>query len=110
MKMSAPIFLLFAIYGVINVYLPLVLRSMGFTPSHVGYLLALFEVAGLVFPFLLSPFISKKGLHGPFLFISGIILSLLPFPLVKIGGFTMTAILLAMYATGYKGIVPFQIL
>lgn len=106
MKMSAPIFLLFAIYGVINVYLPLVLRSMGFTPSHVGYLLALFEVAGLVFPFLLSPFISKKGLHGPFLFISGIILSLLPFPLVKIGGFTMTAILLAMYATGYKGIVP----
>jgi len=57
MKMSAPIFLLFAIYGVINVYLPLVLRSMGFTPSHVGYLLALFEVAGLVFPFLLSPFI-----------------------------------------------------
>lgn len=106
MKMSGPIFLLFAIYGVINVYLPLVLRSMGFSPSYVGYLLAFFEIAGLIFPFLLSPLISKKGLHGPFLFISGIIMSLLPFPLIKIGGFTMTAILLSVYATAYKGIVP----
>lgn len=106
MKMSLPIFLLFGIYGVINVYLPLVLRSMGFTPSHVGYLQAIFEIAGLVFPFIFSPYISKKGLHGPFLLIAGLVLSFLPFPLVKIGGFTMTAILLALYATGYKGAVP----
>lgn len=106
MKMSIPVFLLFSIYGVVNTYLPLFLRTMGYSASTVGFLLAVFEVSGLVIPFLLSPLISKKGIYGIFLFISGLVMTIIPYPLLKTTGFLFTALFLAIYAAGFKGIVP----
>ena len=105
MKMSIPVFLLFSIYGVVNTYLPLFLRTMGYSASTVGFLLAVFEISGLVIPFLLSPLISKKGIYGIFLLFRSFYrynsLSLL-----KTTGFLFTALFLAIYAAGFKGIVP----
>ena len=106
MKMSIPVFLLFSIYGVVNTYLPLFLRTMGYSASTVGFLLAVFEVSGLVIPFILSPLISKKGIYGIFLFISGLVMTIIPYPLLKTTGFLFTASFLAVYAAGFKGIVP----
>lgn len=106
MKMSIPVFLLFSIYGVVNTYLPLFLRTMGYSASTVGFLLAVFEISGLVIPFLLSPLISKKGIYGIFLFISGLVMTIIPYPLLKTTGFLFTALFLAIYAAGFKGIVP----
>lgn len=106
MKMSIPVFLLFSIYGVVNTYLPLFLRTMGYSASNVGFLLAVFEVSGLLIPFILSPIISKKGIYGIFLFISGIAMTIIPYPLIKTSGFLLTALFLALYAAGFKGIVP----
>ncbi|WP_169310626.1 MFS transporter [Treponema brennaborense] len=104
--MSVPIFFLFTIYGVVNAYLPLILRGMGYTVTQVGVLMGVFEVAGLVFPLLVGPAIEKKGNYGvPLLLLGGVML-LIPFPLVKIGGFWVSALCLAMYAIGYKGAVP----
>ena len=40
MPLALPIFFLFSIYGVVSVYLPIILTSMGYTATQVGLLLA----------------------------------------------------------------------
>ncbi len=106
MIMSIPVFLLFSIYGVVSTYLPLFLRTMGYSASNIGFLLAVFEISGVVIPFVVSPLISKKGIYGLFLLASGLLMVILPYPLLKTSGFSLTAGILALYAAGFKGIVP----
>lgn len=106
MSMSIPIFLLFAVYGVVNTFLPVFLRNLSFSVTAVGALMALFEVAGLVFPLILSMIASKKGSYGFFLVICGISLTVSPFLMMGTSSFWLIAACLALYALGYKGAVP----
>jgi PPP family 3-phenylpropionic acid transporter len=106
MQMIVPVFFLFAIYGVVNTILPLILRSMGYSVTVVGILLSVFEIAGLIFPFIASPFIEKHRKYTLTLILLGLLMIIIPFPLVKVTGFWMSACCLALYAIGYKGAVP----
>ncbi len=106
MVLALPIFFLFAIYGVVAVYLPVVLTGMGYTATQVGFLLGIFEGAGVILPLIVSPLIEKKGQYGLFLILMGLLMALVPFPMVKIVGFGATAAFLSLYSFGYKGAVP----
>ncbi|MBO5729580.1 MAG: MFS transporter, partial [Treponema sp.] len=106
MVLALPIFFLFAIYGVVAVYLPIVLTGMGYTATQVGFLLGIFEGAGVILPLIVSPLIEKKGQYGLFLILMGLLMALVPFPMVKIVGFGATAAFLSLYSFGYKGAVP----
>lgn len=106
MVLALPIFFLFAIYGVVAVYLPIILTGMGYTATQVGFLLGIFEGAGVVLPLIVSPLIEKKGRYGLFLILMGLLMAIAPFPMVKIMGFGATAAFLSLYSFGYKGAVP----
>lgn len=106
MVLALPIFFLFAIYGVVAVYLPIVLTGMGYTATQVGFLLGIFEGAGVILPLIVSPIIEKKGRYGLFLILMGLLMVVLPLPMVKFLGFGATAIFLSIYSFGYKGSVP----
>jgi PPP family 3-phenylpropionic acid transporter len=47
-------FLLYVTYGVLTPYLPLYLKARGFTPSRIGVLLGVVEIAGFAGPLLVS--------------------------------------------------------
>lgn len=106
MVLALPIFFLFAIYGVVAVYLPVVLTGMGYTATQVGFLLGIFEGAGVILPLIVSPLIEKKGQYGLFLILMGLVMAVVPVPMVKIMGFGATAAFLSLYSFGYKGAVP----
>lgn len=106
MVLALPIFFLFAIYGVVAVYLPVVLTGMGYTATQVGFLLGIFEGAGVILPLIVSPLIEKKGQYGLFLILMGLLMVVVPVPMVKIMGFGTTATFLSLYSFGYKGAVP----
>ena len=106
MVLALPIFFLFAIYGVVAVYLPIVLTGMGYTATQVGFLLGIFEGAGVILPLIVSPIIEKKGRYGLFLILMGLLMVAIPLPMVKFLGFGATAIFLSIYSFGYKGSVP----
>ncbi|MCQ2613817.1 MAG: MFS transporter [Treponemataceae bacterium] len=104
--MSAVIFVLFSIYGVISSYLPLIIRALGFSATATGFLMAVFEFAGLIIPLVLSPLVEKTGRYGFFLLIFALLMAVVPFPLVSNTNFLITALLLAVFSVGYKGSVP----
>ncbi len=104
--MSAVIFVLFSIYGVISSYLPLIIRALGFSATATGFLMAVFEFAGLIIPLVLSPLVEKTGRYGFFLLIFALLMAVVPFPLVSSTNFLVTALLLAVFSVGYKGSVP----
>ena len=106
MVLALPIFFLFTIYGVVAVYLPVVLTGMGYTATQVGFLLGIFEGAGVILPLIVSPLIEKKGQYGLFLILMGLLMVVVPVPMVKIMGFGTTATFLSLYSFGYKGAVP----
>lgn len=54
MLLALSIFFLFSIYGVVSVYLPIILTSMRYTATQVGLLLGIFEGAGVVLPLVMS--------------------------------------------------------
>ncbi len=106
MGMILPEFLLFAIYGVVNAYLPLFLRNSGYSASEIGILYGFFNAAGVVLPALLTPFLSKRGGFAFCLVILGILLALIPFPLFMIRGFAFAAFFMSLYAVPYRWVVP----
>lgn len=106
MLLALPIFFLFSIYGVVSVFLPIILTSMGYTATQVGLLMGIFEGAGVVLPLAISLKVEKGGRYGPPLILMGLLMMAIPFPLVQLGGFGVTAAFLVLYALGYKGAVP----
>ncbi len=68
--------------------------------------MGIFEISGLVIPFAVSPFAARKGSYGIYLVFFGILMTLSPIPLMHVPVFAVTAVCLAVYAVGYKGVVP----
>lgn len=104
--MSLPFFLFFAIYGVVNVYLPLLLSNLGYSVSSIGLLLGIFEAAGLLFPIFISARVDKGGSYGKAMILLSLLMLAVLYPLTHFKIFILTALFLALYAVGYKGIVP----
>ena len=106
MNMIVPSFFLFAVYAGINAWLPLFLRNMGYSVVHIGFLLAVFEVFGVIVPFFTGNIPAKNGKYGLFLFINGCVLALIPCVMFSLPLFALTALCLAVYASAIKAVIP----
>ena len=106
MNMIVPSFFLFAVYAGINAWLPLFLRNMGYSVVHIGFLLAVFEVFGVIVPFFTGNIPAKSGKYGLFLFINGCVLALIPCVMFSLPLFALTALCLAVYASAIKAVIP----
>ena len=106
MNMIAPSFFLFAVYAGITAWLPLFLRNMGYSVVHIGFLLAVFEVFGVIVPFFTGNIPAKNGKYGLFLFINGCVLALIPCVMFSLPLFALTALCLAVYASAIKAVIP----
>ncbi len=106
MNMIVPSFFLFAVYAGITAWLPLFLRNMGYSVVHIGFLLAVFEVFGVIVPFFSGNIPAKNGKYGLFLFINGCVLALIPCVMFSLPLFALTALCLAVYASAIKAVIP----
>jgi len=106
MNMIVPSFFLFAVYAGITAWLPLFLRNMGYSVVHIGFLLAVFEVFGVIVPFFTGNIPAKNGKYGLFLFINGCVLALIPCVMFSLPLFALTALCLALYASAIKAVIP----
>ncbi len=106
MIMGIPYFLLFAVYGAVNAYLPILLFRLGYTATMIGLLQGVFEAAGLLFPIFVSSKVDKKGNYGIVMILTGILMAVVLPPLVHIRNFWASGLFLALFAVGFKGSVP----
>lgn len=106
MIMGIPLFLLFAIYGVVNAYLPILLFDLGYSATLIGILQGVFEAAGLIFPIMVSSRVDKKGNFGAVMILLALLMAVVLPPLVYVHNFWVTAAVMALFAVGFKGAVP----
>ncbi|HPS43367.1 MAG TPA: MFS transporter [Treponemataceae bacterium] len=106
MSMGLPLFLLFCVYGGVNVYLPVLLSGLGYSATMIGILQGIFEAAGLVFPIFVSSKVDRKGNYGTVMVLLGVLMAAVLPPLVLFNKFWVTALVLALFAVGFKGSVP----
>ncbi len=104
--MGIPYFFLFAIYGTVNAYLPILLFRLGYTATMIGILQGIFEAAGLLIPIFVSSKVDRKGNYGIVMILMGIMMAAVLPPLVYFRNFWVSAAVLALFAIGFKGSVP----
>lgn len=104
--MGLPLFLLFAIYGVVNAYLPILLSSLGYSATVIGFLQGIFDASGLLFPIFISAKVDRKGNYGAVMVLLGLLMLLVLPVLVILRNVWITAAVLAVFAIGFKGAVP----
>ncbi len=106
-------FLLYVTFAVLTPYLPLYLKARGFTPSRIGVLLGIVEVAGLAGPLLLARGADSLAAGHGFgtayrLFLAGSVavaaLALLPLQLTT--SFGMAAVLVAVLGFAFRSTSP----
>ncbi|MFA6938001.1 MAG: MFS transporter [Treponema sp.] len=108
MQFAIPYFIFFSLNSVVVSLLSLVLRNyLNYSATQVGILMSLYELAGIVFPLLLSQVFAKKGKLGHCLIIFAIVMTVVPAPLIRTSGFFLTVFFIMIYAVGYKGCIPF---
>ena len=103
--MSATLFFFFSSFAILNVYLPIFFRNMGYSPTVIGFLMSLLEIAGIVFTFVFCKFPQKSGKYGFWLIIISLLLIILPIPMLNFG-FLMSALSIIVYAIPSKTAVP----
>lgn len=106
LRRGVPYFLLFSIYAIINTYLPIMLRTFGFSTAQVGILLGIIEIVGVCAPFFITRRLDRTGRYGLAMCIFGFDIVLLLLPLLRFHSFLSTALCLGIFAIGFKGLVP----
>jgi PPP family 3-phenylpropionic acid transporter len=106
MAMGLPLFLLFCVYGGVNVYLPVLLSGLGYSASMIGILQGVFEAAGLIFPVFVSSRVDRKGNYGTVMILLGVLMAAILPLLVLFNHFWVAVPVLALFAIGFKGAVP----
>ena len=105
-RRGMPYFLLFSIYAIVNTYVPIMLRTLGFSTAQIGILLGVIEIAGVCAPFFITRQLDKTGRYGLAMCIFGFDIALLLLPLLRFHSFLVTALCLGIFAVGFKGMVP----
>ncbi|AGT44213.1 MFS transporter [Treponema pedis] len=106
MALGVNYFLLFAVYGIVNTYLPVLLKSIGYGTGEVGILLGIFETAGVILPLFLSTAVDKNGKYGAVMIGLGVIMSVALLPFTFFPSFFIAAASLSLFSLGIKGLVP----
>lgn len=106
MSLGLPFFLAFTVYGVLSPYLSVLVRDLGYSPTVVGLLLGLFEVAGIVGPFLLGRLSDGLGRYRPGLAIALALVLASLWPLSFLHHPAVSALSLVVLAVGARSIIP----
>ncbi|MDR1972659.1 MAG: MFS transporter [Treponema sp.] len=96
----------YAVLGVISPFLPILIRTLGYSPSMVGLLMGIYEGAGIVGPFVLGFLVDRWGRYKPGLLISVLLMLLPALPLALIHRPLPSALLLCVLAVGVKSGLP----
>lgn len=106
MALILPFLAAFAVYGVATPYLSVLVRSLGYGPAVVGFLLGLFEVSGIAGPFLIGKVADRMGRYRPALAVCAVLmLAALP-PLALLRHPAASAVALVVLAMGVRSMVP----
>ena len=98
-----PAFLLSsAIFAVIGPYLPIMLRSLGYSTILIGIMLAVFEGAGIAGPIVFGHWADRSGKYRLLLLVSCIVPAALAFPLALFVHPIVSALFLAFMSFGFK--------
>lgn len=106
-RFSLVYFVLFTVYGVATPYLQILVQGLGYGPAAVGFLLGLFEVAGLAAPLLLGSLSDRAKSPRPVLLALALSSVLALLPLVLAPHFLVTMLSLALLAVGIRTLIPF---
>ena len=99
-------FFMYSIYAIVNPFLQVMLRNMGYSYEVVGVLLSLFEIAGIVGPLLVARQVDKRGnMKGVVLF-STILSSLGMTVLMLSTSIAMTVLGLVLLAFFLRSLMP----
>jgi len=106
-RFSLVYFVLFTLYGVATPYLQILVQGLGYGPAAVGFLLGLFEVAGLAGPLLLGGLSDRARSPRPVLLGLALASMLALLPLILVPRFLVTMLSLALLAVGIRTLIPF---
>ena len=90
------------IFSAIVMYLPVLVRNLGYSAALVGIILAVAEGAGIAGPFLISRFTDKFGKYKRSIIFSATLTALPALPLALFGYPVFSAIFVAIIAIGYR--------
>jgi PPP family 3-phenylpropionic acid transporter len=96
----------FSILAITSPFLPILIRGLGYSPSMVGLLMGVVEIAGIGGPFFLGGFADRCGWYKPALIITVLLILLPALPLALIPTPLISALLLAVLATGCRSVSP----
>ena len=94
------------VLAVIAIYLPVMVRYLGYSASLVGIILAISEGAGILGPFLICRFTDRNGKYKQSLIFSAILSALPALPLALLGQPLLSAVFVAIIAVGYRSSTP----
>lgn len=106
MNMIVPEFVLFSVYAVVNAYLPLFLRTIGYGATQIGFLYAVFNGTAVIAPLFIAPALARRGWFASALLVLGAVLALVPVPLIYARHFALTALCMGVYAVAYRMVIP----
>jgi PPP family 3-phenylpropionic acid transporter len=98
--------LLFAIYGVSQPYLQILLRGLGYDRAAIGLLLGIFEVAGIAGPLFIARAADRTGKSRIVLGALAILIAASMLPLSLVNTPLMTALALVAFSLGLKTLIP----
>ena len=99
-------FLLFVSFGILTPYLQLYLKARGFSPSRIGLLLGIFELAGIAGPILVSRLADSRTAYRALLAGSVAVAMVAFVPLQLTTLLPVSAFLVAVMGFSYRAAVP----
>jgi len=94
------------ILAAIVIYMPVLVRDLGYSASLVGIILAVAEGAGIVGPFLIGRLADKYGKYKWSIRLSVFLSALPALPLALFGRPVLSVIFVAIIAIGYRSTTP----
>jgi len=97
---------LFFVGGIIFPYLPILIRSLGYPAVTVGILLSIAEGAGILGPFIFSRATDRYGKYKGCIILTYVVTAAAALPLVLFVHPVLSAVLIAVFAIGYRSSMP----
>jgi len=94
------------IYAIVVPYLPLLMRSLGYSAAVVGILLAVAEGAGILGPFLFGKMADRSGKYKGYIILGYIMTASVALPLAFFVHPLISAVFIALISCGYRSAVP----
>ncbi|MDR1900478.1 MAG: MFS transporter [Treponema sp.] len=106
MYLILPFFFNYLVFAAVTPYLPILVRGLGYSPALVGILLGVFEGAGIAGPFIFGHFTDRTGRYRLGLIITLVLSVVTIVPLVFFTNPLISALLLALFALGFRSTTP----